>query len=199
MTDDIRRLSALEAIRCRPGMYVQAGDSGSVPDQLLQASLCHPLAELQCGSASSLSVSIYGLSARVADDGPGWPVHETPTGQRFAEILLSDLYACRDHKKHAELARSLCRITLPVVVALSERFTLDVYREGEHWQQVYRSGLAVAPLSSIGLSQSSGTVLSFTLDPQFCSDSIFSPEAFSSWLATLPPEVPRGRITLHSS
>jgi DNA gyrase subunit B len=197
MSDEIRSLTVIEAIRSRPDMYVQADESGSVPDQLLQATLCHPLAEIHCGSASNLSITISGLSARIADDGPGWPVHLLPSGRRFAETLLSELYACRNHKEHAEIARSLCRITLPVVVALSERFILDVFREGQHWQQSYRGGVADSPFSSIGPSQTTGTVLAFTLDPQFCSGSILSPAAFSAWLATLPPEIPRDSITLH--
>ncbi|MDB6135711.1 MAG: topoisomerase type subunit region 2 domain protein [Verrucomicrobiales bacterium] len=197
--DEIQRLSPLEAIRHRPELYVRPDEPDTVPDQLLQASLCHPLAELQCGSASRLHISISGLSAVITDDGPGWPVHRIHDGRRFAESLLGDLYACRDHKQHAELAKSLCRITLPVVVALSECFTLDILRDGEHWRQVYRNGNAEAPLSCIGSCRTSGTRLSFVLDQRFCDGAVFSAEALSVWLAALPPEVPGDGITVHAS
>jgi DNA gyrase subunit B len=185
MEADIRKLTALEAIRCRPAMYVRPEVSGSVPDQLLRAAMCHPLAELSCGTASGLSVSIDGLTASVSDDGAGWPVHPLPDGRRYAERLLCDLYACRDIKLHEELAHSLCLISLPVVVALSVEFTLDIHREGEHWQQTYRGGTAAGPLSVAGVAAGSGTTLTFTLDPEFCGEAPFSASAFLEWLATL--------------
>ncbi len=196
MTEEIRKLTALEAIRCRPAMYVRQDESGSIPDQLLQSSMCHPLAELSCGTASSLSVTVRGITASVSDDGMGWPVHQVAGGHRFAEILLMDLYACRDHKQHADLARSLCRITLPVVVALSAVFTLDIHRQGEHWQQTYHSGASDGPLSMVGSSAKSGTTLSFTLDPEFCDGAEFSTSALSAWIATLGKTVPSNAISI---
>lgn len=197
MMEELQPLTALEAIRSRPEMYVGSDRFGSVPDQLLQSALCHPLAELSCGSATRVDVSIDGLSAIVADDGPGWPVYPDAHGRRFAETLLSELYACRDHKEHAELAHSLCRITLPVVVALSNVFTLDVRRQGEHWQQIYRNGVAAGPLSLVGSCEASGTTLSFSLEPKFCDGSVFSAEAFSAWRAELATRVPIASVHLH--
>lgn len=194
--EEIQTLTALEAIRSRPRMYVGPDHFGLVSDQLLQAAMCHPLAEVSCGIATRVDVSIDGLSAVIADDGPGWPVHFVG-GRRFAEILLSEMQACRDHKAHAELARSLCRITLPVVVALSEVFTLDVCREGEHWRQVYRNGVADGPLSVMDAGEVSGTTLSFSLEPQYCDGSGFSSEAFSAWLAELASQVPVASVHLH--
>lgn len=198
MNEEIQRFSILEGIRCRPAFYVTEDEFGTVPNQLLQAALCHPLAELQCGSAARVSISIDGLSAVIADDGPGWPVHPLPGGRRFAETLLAELYACRDLKEHAKLAQSLCRITLPIVVALSERFTCDIFRDGMHWRHSFLHGAEEAPFASVGSCDSSGTVLSFSLDARFCGESNFSPEALSGWLRTLPPEIPQGSITFQS-
>jgi DNA gyrase subunit B len=197
MIEEILALTALEAIRSRPRMYVGPDHFGPVSDQLLQSAMCHPLAELSCGSATRVDVSIDGLSAVIADDGPGWPVHPIGDGRRFAERLLSDLYACRDHNQHADLAHSLCRITLPVVVALSKVFTLDVRREGEHWQQVYRSGVADGPLTLTGRCETSGTTLSFSLEPEFCDGTVFSAEAFSTWIDGLAAQVPVASVHLH--
>lgn len=187
---EIEKEDAIRAIRGRTAMWVTAGDMGSIPDQLLQASMCHPLAELSCGTASVVTVSIEGLTASVSDNGMGWPVHPAHNGRRFAELLLSEIYGCRDHKQHAKLARDLCRITLPVVVALSEVFTLDVYREGEHWSKTYRRGIPDAPLQVIGPSERSGTTLSFTLEESFCEGAALSVPAFKDWLATLDSSIP---------
>lgn len=196
MIDELSEMTALQAIRGRPEMYVKGEEAASVADQLLQASLCHPLAELSCGTASRVRVTLDILAATISDDGQGWPVHEVAGGQRFAERMLCTLNSCRDHKQHAELAKALCRISLPAVVALSEVFTLDIYREGEHWQQIYRDGEPDATLTLVGATEKSGTTLTFVLNPEFCGGSRFSAAAFSSWLATLAPTVPIHAVSM---
>ncbi|TDU70942.1 DNA gyrase subunit B [Prosthecobacter fusiformis] len=196
MIEELSELTALQAIRGRPEMYVRGDESGSVADQLLQAAMCHPLAELSCGTASRVWVTLDKLAVTIADDGQGWPVHEVPGGKRFAERWLCTLNSCRDHKQHAELGKALCRISLPVVVALSEIFTLDIHREGEHWQQIYRHGEPEAALTLVGAAEKSGTTLTFVLNPEFCGGSRFSAAAYSNWLGTLPPTVPVHAVSI---
>eukprot|EP01031_Cornospumella_fuschlensis_P013654 gene13654-16692_t len=145
----IQKMTPLEAIRLRPSMYVRADASGAIADHLLRASMCHGLAELACGTATAVTVSIDGLSASIEDDGIGWPVHIVQNGLRYAERILSEMGACRDHKAHSELAHALCLISLPVVVALSTTFAIDIHRDGDHWRQTYRDGIAEGPLAIV--------------------------------------------------
>ena len=180
-------------------MYVRADETGAIPDHLLRSALCHPLAELSCGSASHVSIIVKGTVVTIADDGQGWPVHRLPHGERLAEAMLSQLYACRDHKQHRDIAHTLCQVTLPVIVALSLEFIFTTHRDGERWEQTYRDGVAEAPLVSLGASDAIGTSLSFRLDSQFCGEIIYSEPAFSSWLTTLPPNIPTASITFHQS
>ncbi|HCN76428.1 MAG TPA: hypothetical protein DIT13_04430, partial [Verrucomicrobiales bacterium] len=79
---------------------------------------------LAAADASHLSIITQETSVTIADDGQGWPVHRIAHGERLAESMLSQLYACRDHKQHRDIAHSLCLITPPLVVALSLEFTL---------------------------------------------------------------------------
>lgn len=196
MIDELTELTALQAIRGRPEMYVMGEEGASVADQLLQAAMCHPLAELSCGTASRVWVTLDQLAATISDDGQGWPVHEVAGGQRFAERMLCTLNSCRDHKEHAELAKTLYRISLPVVVALSEIFTLDIHREGEHWQQIYRDEEPEAALMLVGAAEKSGTTLTFVLNPEFCGGNQFSEVANSNWLDTLVPTVPIHAVSI---
>ncbi|WP_395753824.1 hypothetical protein [Prosthecobacter sp.] len=196
---EIEMLTTLEAIRRRPGMFVGADGVCGVAEHLVCGALCHGLAELACGAATGVEIAVDGLRVRVADDGTGWPVHVGTDGRRFAERVLTDLYACRDFKQHEELAHELCRVSLPVVVALSKRFVFQTCREGAVWRQVYVEGVAEGPLAEVNEESKAGTVMEFVLDEGFCGAARISVPAIEAWVKALGAKVPVGSVRVRGS
>ena len=68
------------------------------------------------------------------------------------------------------------------VNALSEQLDLFIHSKGKIFQQQYERGKPVYPLKEIGLSDRTGTTITFKPDPEIFSETVFNFDTLSSRL-----------------
>lgn len=181
-------VEGLTAVRKRPGLYVGSVDDPLVSNRLLQDAACMALDDWAAGACHRLDVEIFPAGhALLEDDGPGWPLQKMQDGQTLAERIMTMLYACREHKKSAEVSRVICNSGMAVLNALSEWFRLWIFQDGTVWHQSYTRGNPDGPLAPTGETAQTGTRLEFQLDAAILSAREFmAPEIFA-WLHERAP------------
>lgn len=177
--ENIQILEGLEAVRRRPGMYI-----GSTSEKgfhhLVYEILDNGVDEAMAGFCHRIEVTIHpDNSVTVQDDGRGIPVDIHPqTGQSALEVVLTKLHAGGKFGGGGyKGAGGLHGVGASVVNALSERFKVDVTREGDDaiWGMEFSKGKITVPFGRTGTADfaAHGTTVSFLPDPSIFSVSEF--------------------------
>ena len=173
---DITVLEGLEPVRVRPGMYIgSTGPSGL--HHLVWEVVDNAVDEAMAGYCTHIDVTILpNGSCRVVDDGRGIPVEEHPQypGKSAAEIVLTVLHAGGKFGGEGyKVSGGLHGVGVSVVNALSQELVLEVDRNGEHHQLVFKNGgkpqgkLKVTGAAPRGRT---GTTVTFVPDPTIFED-----------------------------
>ena len=183
--DSIQVLSALEAIRKRPTMYVGPLEDAGLPNHLIQEGLCIFIDQALDTPGGKIWVTMWedGM-ARIESTIP-WPV-DLVRGVSKAEIFLTTLFACRDAKLPAR--KELCNHGVVTLNALSSRLTLRINIPDGDYSMMFDEGQIVVPFHRLGNNGGVvGTELDFVLDPKILPHREFEVEPLSLWLkATVP-------------
>ena len=173
--DSIVVLHGLEAVRKRPGMYIGSTDSRGL-HHLVYEVVDNGIDEVMAGYADKVSIYINeDGSVTVNDDGRGIPVGmKEDEGKDALEVCLTDLHAGGKFNNNAyKVSGGLHGVGVSVVNALSKHLTAIVEREGKVYRQTYHIGIPDGPVEEIGVSDKTGTTITFYPD-----DEIFETTAF---------------------
>jgi len=174
----IQVLEGLDAVRHRPAMFI--GDTGTRGmHHLVWETVDNSIDEVLAGHATSVDVTVHDdNSITIVDDGRGIPVEpkndlKDPKlkGKSALEIVMTVLHAGGKFEQDAyKYSGGLHGVGISCVCALSDKMTVEVYRDGKIYTQSYKRGKVVADVKMIGKTDDRGTKVTFHPDPEIFAD-----------------------------
>ena len=146
-------LKGLEAVRKRPGMYVQGGTGIDGYHQLMTEIIDNAIDEGLAGFADEVHIIMHeGGAATVTDNGRGIPVDEMKSEGRSAiEVIFTELHAGGKFGQGAyKVSGGLHGVGSSVVNALSTYLDVTVNKHGKLHHIRFERGDVTVPLEVIG-------------------------------------------------
>ncbi|WP_027481876.1 DNA topoisomerase subunit B [Deinococcus pimensis] len=146
-------LKGLEAVRKRPGMYVQGGTGVDGYHQLLTEIIDNAIDEGLAGFATEVTVTFHeDGAATVTDNGRGIPVDVMKSEGRSAiEVIFTELHAGGKFGQGAyKVSGGLHGVGSSVVNALSSYLDVTVNKDGKLHNIRFEGGPVTKPLHVLG-------------------------------------------------
>jgi DNA gyrase subunit B len=177
--ENIKILEGLEAVRLRPAMYI--GSTGEMGlHHLVYEVVDNSVDEALAGYCKKIDVIIHvDNSITVVDDGRGIPVDmmDLSNGKKMSavQVVLTKLHAGGKFDASTyKVSGGLHGVGVSCVNALSQEFSVEIWRDGFTWEMDFSCGDPVSELRQAGTSKRRGTKIHFLPDKSIFSVSEYN-------------------------
>ncbi len=165
---DITVLEGLDPVRKRPGMYIGSTGARGL-HHLVYEVVDNAVDEAVAGRNDRVEVTLHpDNSVTVRDWGSGIPVDiMKDQGLPALTVVLTKLHAGGKFGQGGyKVSAGLHGVGVSVVNALSEWLIAEVQRDGKIYRQEFARGVPVGKMKTTGVSQETGTTISFLPDAE---------------------------------
>ena len=175
--DQIQILEGLEAVRKRPGMYIGSTSARGL-HHLVYEIVDNSVDEALAGFCTQIEVSINSdNSITVIDNGRGIPVGiNHKAGLPAVEVVFTILHAGGKFGGGGyKVSGGLHGVGASVVNALSKWLIVNIFHEGQIYEQRYERGKTIYPLRVTGKCdpEKSGTMVTFLPDSTIFEETVY--------------------------
>lgn len=185
--DNIQVLEGLEAVRKRPAMYI--GDVGVKGlHHLVYEVVDNSIDEALAGHCNTIDVTINeDNSITVVDNGRGIPTAMHSKEKKSAlEVVMTVLHAGGKFDKDTyKVSGGLHGVGVSCVNALSIHLKAVVHREGKVFQQEYSIGKPLYDVKEVGVSDRTGTEVTFKPDDTIFDSTIYNYDTLAARMREL--------------
>ncbi|MEC0307241.1 ATP-binding protein [Paenibacillus lautus] len=155
--------------RNNAGMYFGSSHGFDI-HQLLWAVVENSILEHTSGYGDQISIFLHeDGSVSVTDNGRGIPVQALPNSDiPVVQSILTDVHRL-NASAHFLVPGAERGISIAVVNALSKHLTVEIRRDGNIYRQEYRHGIPQTGLLIVGMTQETGTSVTFKPEPELFS------------------------------
>jgi len=162
--DSIKTLNWYEHIRKRPGMYIGKLGDGSAQDDgiyvLLKEVVDNSIDEFAMGIGSKIEISIDENIVTVRDYGRGIPL------RKLVDVSSKMNTGAKYDSEAFKKSVGLNGVGIKAVNALSDRFVIESYREGEVKRVEYSRGLITEEVDICETNEQNGVMVKFHADTE---------------------------------
>jgi len=183
----IKVLGDLEAVRKRPAMYIgSTGEQGL--HHLVWEVVDNSVDEALAGYCDEINTIVHeDNSVTVIDNGRGIPVDMHATEKKpAAEVVMTVLHSGGKFDNESyKVSGGLHGVGVSVVNALADWLDLEIWRDGQVYEQSYERGDATGKLKATGKTKKTGTKITFHPDPKIFANINFSYDLLAQRLREL--------------
>jgi len=182
------KLEGLEAVRKKPGMYIGGTDERALHHCVTEV-LDNSVDEYLAGYCDRIDVTVHvDGSISIRDNGRGIPVDMHPEYKiPGVELVLTTLHSGGKYGQGGyTYSGGTHGVGAKCVNAVSERFSVEVSRDGQVHHMEFERGKTTKKLEVIGKAKGTGTLITFKPDPEIFQETTeFKPDRITQRLREL--------------